>query len=232
MCCLASLITGELFYFAFLLILIVQLSETVAGIAFCCFRNGDKLIWAFLMMIILVNTFSFRIWSNYSDHFTKLHHTQHACETYISCFLNVLNLGMFLDGGIGTALEAVYDLESHEFLNKFLLDVTFFLFLNILLFGIFFGIIVDAFHGYRKQALMREKDATTICFTCGMKQDDLKKRNIDFEAHLKFHEIWKYMFYIQYLTILQVNDYNGTDIYVSDLLKNHQLSWLPLKTET
>lgn len=230
-CCLLSLITSNQLYFTLQLILIFQLSDTVSGIAFCCLGNWDKLILAFLMMIILINFFSFITWKNYANYFLVIENTEGACETYVRCFWNILNIGLYKDGGIATALVHIYDEHDKDFVGRFLYDIFFFLIINILLFGIFFGIVVDAFQDYKKKALMRENDKKTICFTCGLNKDYFEKKNQNFQEHVEFHEIWKYMNYIQYLKLLAVNDYNGIDIYVSELVEKHQLTWLPTKKD-
>ena len=73
------------------------------------------------------------------DDFTVL------CDTYYKCFLNSINLGLRGGGGIAEFLWLEDDINSNRFAGRFFFDIFFFIFVNLILLGIFFGIIVDSF---------------------------------------------------------------------------------------
>ena len=143
--------------------------------------------------------------------------------------MNTINLGLRGGGGISDYMFLQGSFEDKGFVVRFVFDILFFIFVNLILLGIFFGIIVDSFADYRDNMTKRNKDEENVCFTCGLDKPNLEKIGINFNKHRDFHEIWNYFYYLMYLKWKPSNYYDGVDIYVNQMIEeNYRDDWLPL----
>ena len=69
------------------------------------------------------------------------------CPDALSCFFNVLSLGLREDGGVANAILREPYLEGSygAFIARVIFDLTFFMIMIILLLNLIFGMIIDAF---------------------------------------------------------------------------------------
>ena len=105
----------------------------------------------------------------------------------------------------------------------------FFILVNIILLGMFFGIIVDSFKEFRDNMEVRAEDRERICFVCGMNKDKIEKAHVEFREHQKKHDIWNYLFYFAYLKWKPKNSYDGVDLYVSEKMESgKKRDWMPI----
>jgi hypothetical protein len=103
---------------------------------------------------------------------------------------------------------------------------------NIVLPGMVSGIIIDTFSELRGQKMAIYDDVVNNCFICGIKREDFEAASIDFAEHTKNdHNMWKYLWYQEYLRDKEVSEFTGGEQFVSEMLKNAdtRYKWLPLK---
>ncbi len=93
-----------------------------------------------------------------------------VCDTYFRCFINTVNLGLRGGGGISDYMILNKDKSNNNYVGRFFFDLLFFIVVNLILLGIFFGIIVDSFGEFRDNITNREQDVKTVCFCCGLKR--------------------------------------------------------------
>ena len=219
------------FFYTLLLMLIIHLSRLVFNVALSFMVNYDKLFFTLIIILVVINSFSFLLADLYRNQFNNEEvgdDNLFVCDTYFRCLINTINLGLRGGGGVSDYMHLLGNNADGQFIGRFFFDIFFFIFINLILLGIFFGIIVDSFQEFRDKMTKRQKDIKNICFTCGLDRASLEKRGINFQQHLKIHEIWKYFFYILYLRWKPVNYYDGVDIYVSELIQdNYNDDWLP-----
>ena len=219
------------FFYTLLLLLIIHLSQLVFNVALSFMVNYDKLFFTLIIILVVINSFSYLLADLYRNQFNDEEvgdDNLYVCDTYFRCLINTINLGLRGGGGVSDYMFLLGDNNENQFVSRFFFDIFFFIFINLILLGIFFGIIVDSFQEFRDKMTRRQKDIRNICFTCGLDRASLEKRGINFQDHLKTHEIWKYFFYILYLRWKPVNYYDGVDIYVSELIQdNYNDNWLP-----
>ncbi len=72
--------------------------------------------------------------------------------------MNTVNLGLRGGGGISEFMVLKGDNTNRNYMSRFFFDILFFIFVNLILLGIFFGIIVDSFGEFRDNITNREKD--------------------------------------------------------------------------
>lgn len=217
-------------FYGLALFMIADLSENIQSILKAFSKNWEKLLLGLVLIVICINVFAFLMFDQYPFYYQNFSpFVNFMCDTYFKCFLNAFNLGLINDEGIAAVMDHVANTSDSHFIGRFFFDVLYFLIITIILLEIIFGIIADSYDEYQGDERKREYDSENICFACGFKREEIEKFNFKFDAHIKFHRVWKYFFYYQYLKRCPVNDYNGTDIYVSELIEKQQLSWLPTK---
>ena len=63
-----------------------------------------------------------------------------------------------------------------------------------------------------------------------MTRDSAMNKNIDFDMHrATVHNLWNYVYFLTYLHLGNVNDFNRVKKYVWDKLGNQDYSWIPLE---
>lgn len=73
------------------------------------------------------------------------------CPNMIACFLNNLNFGLRMGGGVGETMEAI-SWGTEKFFRRFLFDLCFFLIINVIFLSIVSGLIIDSFAEIRTEA--------------------------------------------------------------------------------
>jgi Ion transport protein len=88
----------------------------------------------------------------------------------------MISLGMRSGGGYGDIMEPlnINDTEGNlvGWYAKWIIELSFFVFLNIISLNIIFGIIIDTFAELRDDETARDKDRENICFVCGFVKKD------------------------------------------------------------
>jgi hypothetical protein len=185
-------------YYSLLLILVIYLSKLLFSIIYSIIDNKGKLIAAFYLILVVINTFSFYLASNFNNDFSEQSSdgTKSYCNSYFFCFMNSLNLGLWKGGGLSDAMSYNTLSGDPNFYKRLIFDLLFFILVTLVLLGIFLGIIVDAFGDLRDDINKWNYDLRNICFTCGLSKVELEKKGIKFQKHLKFHHIMNYLYYI------------------------------------
>ena len=92
------------------------------------------------------------------------------------------------------------------------------------------GIIIDKFGEMRSDAERIEEDSKSFCFICGQTRDDIEKNyDNDFQYHTKIdHNLWNYMFFIDYLKKPQGSDFAETEKFIkAQLHTGDDQIWFP-----
>jgi ryanodine receptor 2 len=135
------------------------------------------------------------------------------CHDMFTCFVFHLYQGVRAGGGIGDVIEPP-DGADNEFVRIFF-DISFFLFIIVILLAIIQGFIIDAFGALRDQLQGVEDELGNNCFICGIGKDYLDGIPHGFEIHVKKeHNLANYLFFLMYLINKDENDYTGQETYV------------------
>ena len=228
LCCLLALTVSPYFY-SMILLTIIDISMIVSSVAMSFITNYDKLAITLVMIAIIINFFSYVASNYYNMYFDATSDKALMCATYFSCFMNSMNAAFRAGGGMADLMTLNADNTNSGFGGRFIFDVLFFILINVILIGIFFGIIVDSFKEYRNNLVLRQKDEEEICFTCGLDSNAIEKAGVQFQEHLEYHDVWNYLFYIIYLKWKPVTMYDGVDLYVDGLYKSgNKNAWFPI----
>merc|ERR1719259_452964 len=148
------------------------------------------------------------------------------CHDVFTCFVFHLYQGVRAGGGIGDVIEPP-DGADNEFVRIFF-DISFFLFIIVILLAIIQGFIIDAFGALRAQLQGVEDELSNNCFICGIGKDYLDGIPHGFDIHVqKEHNLANYLFFLMYLINKDENDYTGQETYVWNMYQERCWDFFP-----
>lgn len=116
---------------------------------------------------------------------------------------------------------------------RYLLDMTFYLSLNLILLNVVFGIIIDTFGEMRADRDARFKDTTETCFICSIEKQVFDRESDlpeGFKRHIKNEQnMWNYLYFIIYLNEQDKDDDDGLEWYIRRCVEMGDLAWFPIK---
>jgi hypothetical protein len=128
--------------------------------------------------------------------------------------------------------------SNQVYLQRFLFDMSFWIWVSIILFNVITGVVVDGFASLRGDAATREDILGNNCFVCGFTRssyDDIPNfRGPTFDDHIESEHDWlPYLHYYVYLQIKAKEDFtgfSGVESYVATMIDNSKLDWIPVRT--
>ena len=127
-------------------------------------------------------------------------------------------------------------LTSTPTLRRMLFDLSFFVWVGVLLFNLVAGLIFDAFNSIRGEADARDETLAESCFVCGFARKDYDNCNLppeypNFDEHKDVnHGIWRYIYYIDYLNDKDPTEFTGVEQYVKEQLDKNEMLWVPFRS--
>ena len=155
------------------------------------------------------------------------------CQSSVQCFLIMLNYGRRSGGGIGDILPVIsYKNKTNIFILRFFYDITFYIFIIMIIGNITVGLIVDTFGILRDETYKNWNDKNNVCFICQLNRDDCLLKNIDFDNHIKNeHNIWNYVDFLCYLHLYDSNNLSRVESFVWDKLIEKDYGWIPIDSD-
>ena len=157
--------------------------------------------------------------------------TEGFCFSSVQCYLFMLNRGSLSNGGISNDLGQIsYKRDVSHFIGRFFFDVIFFLIISLYISKMFLSFIIDTFGELRQKNSEDQEDKNNVCFICEIKRDKCLLKNIDFDKHVEQeHNIWNYVYFLNYLYVNNSLNFNWIENSVWEKLKNQGSNWLPLE---
>lgn len=144
---------GYWYFMPFQLLMFAQVSQTAAYIIQSIRLHYDQLIRTFFILLLLIYTYTLIIGVYFREDFSV---GKNLCENMWSCFIYCADLGLRTGGGVANVMTLLPYKDS-MFFPKFFLDMTHFIFINMISLNIFAGIIIDTFSELRKRLEARSK---------------------------------------------------------------------------
>lgn len=142
-------VVGDPVFYTLHLLLIVNISATAKYVIKATMAHIDQLLLTFILAVFIIYSYSMITANYYSATFDSMSVGDlDVCESLLSCFLYVTNLGLRNGGGIADAQE-LYPIEASRFSGKMIFDISFFVLVNVISLNIIFGIIIDTFSEMR-----------------------------------------------------------------------------------
>lgn len=103
---LLGLFISPIFY-TLTLLLIMHLSKLIMGIFESFIENLGKLVSTLILILLLINCFSYLLAENFRNNFSGDvgDQSQIICDTYFRCLINSINLGLRGGGGVSDYLN-------------------------------------------------------------------------------------------------------------------------------
>ena len=157
-------------------------------------------------------------------------HQESECGTFAYCLMTHLDYGMRFDGGIADRMSRrSFNYNPSMYLSRFAYEMVYFWSQTVVLQGMIFSIVIEAFSELRNKEMKIEKDKNEICFICGVDKGSCEKNGQKFEEHiLKDHNLWTYVDYILGLKFVDIQDTNAINSYVMEKIEKKELVWLPM----
>lgn len=155
------------------------------------------------------------------------------CSSAFECFLNYIDLGLRLGGGIGEKIpRSSYKYKNKKgsnFYSRLLLITVFHILVNLILSNIFFGIIVDTFTDFRDENNRKMEDIKNYCYICNRNRYSFGKKG-DFEEHRgQVHKIYNYVYFICYLFRKHPHEFSRAEEFAWSQINLKQMDWFPVE---
>ena len=257
---LTAAITEKYFLYIIQIFIIFNLSSTLRNLISSIAFRGGQLVSVFYFSVIVnlclasiafyyfEEDFSKAIDSkmphNYPEGFeflndliggsyTEPSHIESECGTFAYCLMTHLDYGMRFDGGIADRMSRrSYNYNPGMYLSRFFYEMVYFWSQTVMLQGMLFSIVIEAFSELRNREIEIEKDKNEICFVCGVDKATCEKNGQKFDEHTnKEHNLWTYVDFILGLRFVDIQDTNAVNSYVMEKIERKELVWLPMYKE-
>lgn len=173
--------------FALLMIDFVQrhrvLNESIQG---AVTRNLDVLALTFMFLVVVIY-----IYAVLGFAFFRVDYAERACIGSVwQCFLFHLDHGLRAGGGVGEHLSH-QSYGGEHFASRLLFDLSFFLFVIVVIIAIVSGIIIDAFGELRDEKNSVMDNQQNRCFICDTDSVSFERQSVSFAEHVnREHNMW------------------------------------------
>lgn len=137
-------------FFGLELLTIINLSRTLQYVIKSVTAHSGQLLWTLFFGFITMYAYSIFSFVYFYEDFGG---EQGICNSLSHCFISVLSLAFTNGTGIGGLMELEEYVSGNQvkFYGQMFLSMTFFIFVNVIMMNIIFGVIVDTFGELRNQ---------------------------------------------------------------------------------
>jgi hypothetical protein len=214
---------------------IMNNSQIIADVARSVTDNAVQLGWVFYLFVVTMIIYAqfglefFEDWFTYDGDADDEEAV--GCHSVVSCFVLI-----FYHGASTGALDDVFDPISNRdqptYLKRVLFDLSFFVWVGVLLFNIITGLMVDGFGSLREEFNERKDVYDNACFVCGFTRDSYDDipnfHGPSFDNHItEAHNFWSYVHFYVYLKRKNKANLTGVESYVWAMIQKENFAWIP-----
>jgi hypothetical protein len=112
---------------------------------------------------------------------------------------------------------------------KFLFDISYNLFIVVIMVAIITGIIIDTFADLRTERNAIEDDIMNKCFVCSMNREVFERARLKFRDHINIdHNKWNYLFYSMYISDKPSTELSGIERRIKKLMEIQSTKYFPI----
>lgn len=112
---------------------------------------------------------------------------------------------------------------------RWVYDVSYFIFIDIITINIMFGIIIENFEALREESHRLHHDIENTCFICSLPRTNFDNIPNGFEMHkTKEHNTKNFIYFLYNVRFKPQRNLMGIELYVHELKNDKSTSWLPL----
>jgi inositol 1,4,5-triphosphate receptor type 3 len=165
----------------------------------------------------------------------------YGCHSVVSCFVLIFYNGV-PNGSLGDVMDNISNRHggnegqsNNTYIQRVIFDLSFFIWVGILLFNIITGLMVDGFGALREEDNERQDTLENTCFVCGFTRsqyDDVPNfRGPSFDYHKDVdHEFWIYVYFYVYLKRKDKTTLSGVESFVWKQIMASSLTWIPVRS--
>ena len=222
---------GEIIY-AFLLLAILDLNQTLKGIAISIKLRGPELGASFLLLIFLVYFYSNIGFFYLNDNFQadiENDIPDNYCLCLSFCFMTNFDAGIRARGGAADQMIRIsFERNDNLYYIRIIYDISYFLICIIIMIDLVFGIILGTFSDMREKERKYDSDKINNCFICHITRETVEKRKEDFKFHRdKKHYLWNYVDYMIFLKFSETHELNAMNSFARHNLDMKSICFLP-----
>ena len=112
---------------------------------------------------------------------------------------------------------------------KFLFDISYNLFIVVIMVAIITGIIIDTFADLRTERNAIEDDIMNKCFVCSLNREVFERARLKFRDHINIdHNKWNYLFYSMYISDKPSTELSGIERRIKKLMEVQSTKYFPI----
>ena len=222
---------GEIIY-AFTLLAVLDLNQTLKGIAISIKLRGPELGASFLLLIFLVYFYSNIGFFYLNDNFEadiENDIPDNYCLCLSFCFMTNFDAGIRARGGAADQMVRIsFERNTSLYYTRIIYDISYFLICIIIMIDLVFGIILGTFSDMREKERKHDSDKINNCFVCHINRETVEKRKEDFKYHRdKKHYLWNYVNYMIFLKFSEIHELNAMNSFARHNLDLKNICFLP-----
>ena len=230
--CLCGLFLDS-FFLPFLLLDIVMKNSACYNVVNAVVVTRKMLGMTLVLGVFVTYIYAYVYFFYFSGDFASGMGLVRGPKNLFNFFLVSFGWGLRAQGGVGDWFKHTGGTDW-----RWLLDLSYFLIVNIIMMEIIFGIIIDTFSAMRRQKLEKIDDITGRCFICGIPKEVFDRslegtdgfdRHISKESHGE-HHMWNYFYYFVFLMEQDKDDDDGLEYDIRHDIENMVITWFPMNT--
>lgn len=223
------------FFYAIQLWEVVDKFDTLKNVIKAFTHHKEQIITTLLLCLIIVHIFTSFAYYYVNETFYNYSigaQGENLCVDVLHCLSTVFSLGPRSSGSVGDMLirQSYSDENLDLYMVRFFWDVLVFLIVNIIFLNMIMGVIIDTFAELRDEKNSTDQKKRNECFLCSISRGSLDKEAEGFEEHTRnVHFLWDYLYFVYYLKMKSVTEYNGMEMNVHEKIQAGDISWLPIQ---
>lgn len=219
-------------FFSYHLLDVVTRSETLRSVTQAVTANAKAIMLTMILGLVWMWMYALVGFVVFRDDYDLVPGAASFCSSAWECVVTVTNWGLRSSGGIGDQMELhPYTPNDSVAYGRVVFDLSFFLVMCVLWLNIILGLIIDTFSALRQEKEAIQDSIANACFICGLSRDVLTRVGPGFLYHTrKEHNVFMYVFMIDYLRSKDYLDLTGREGYVLAKFEARDTSFFPKST--
>ncbi len=215
------------FLFALQLFSIFKIFPTMSSVIYSVKIRYKQFASTGFLLIILILFYTSITYFFFRDRLFNKDLKENICESYLQCFLFLINSGIRSGSGIEFGIK---EMSETGYFKEFLFGWMFYFIIMLIIVNIINGIIVDTFQALREQNNRKDDILNNFCYICSLARTEFEVKGVNYEKHLmNEHYIKNYFDYLFKIQGTDEHDLNSLDSQVLKAIKDFKTDFFPNK---
>ncbi len=224
---LALLFENLSFLFALQLFTIFNISPTMSSVLYSVRIRYKQFASTGFLLVILMLFYASVTFFFFRDELYNKEIDENICETFLQCFLYLVNYGIRNGEGVHFKLKSM---NEDGYWAEFIYAWVFYFIVILIVLNIINGIIVDTFQALREQNNQRENVRENVCYICSINRARFEIKGINFDHHRdKEHNLLHYFEFLLKVNFTDEHDLNSLETDVLNSIRTQRTDFFPVK---